>query len=302
MDWQTRFQFEGGPSVSHTAICASLSKSLGVEVIKGKITTSGNPRHGFNTTVRYSANVGGIRLAIDTSGATEGPEDVAALAMSGVKVKFTGEDVADIYAVWTTVREALTRMGYDERTLTDNAAHIIDALEASGAAGLAASVSEAHHAKLRDAVAARESWHGWQLDLSHARVPDLAALIRDAPRLENVRELNLEDCRLAQIPSIILGEIPLLPGLSTLNLRRNAITSIDKLPRLPPGAQLDLSLDHNPLGDNGVLALAALPDMTRVARLSVHNVGMTQEGAQALRDSPFLRGAVIRDDVMRVFQ
>ncbi len=114
----------------------------------------------------------------------------------------------------------------------------------------------------------------------------------DGGRLGRFVALRLQSCGLTDAGVAGMFAPGCLPGLRTLDLSHNALTAetARAVASSPPPALTSLWLSANPLGDDGVAALAAAPWGPALTELNLQMVGMTAAGAEALINAPTLSG------------
>ncbi len=128
-----------------------------------------------------------------------------------------------------------------------------------------------------------------ELDLDFNLITDegLNALV-DARRTRKLQYLHLQGNELTDVSGVPLGASPMMETLVALDLRANRLgpASAEALARANPPRLTTLWLSANPIGDEGVRALARSPWMAQLRELNLDGTGMSDAGAEALLQSP----------------
>jgi uncharacterized protein (TIGR02996 family) len=116
--------------------------------------------------------------------------------------------------------------------------------------------------------------------------------LTDCPGLDNLVELNLENCMLGQTDgATVLASAHWLNGVVILNLRATGIAAEglqDLLDSARLGMVTDLNLARCRLEDRGARLLADWPGLAGLLRLDLSDNSISDEGAKALAASPHL--------------
>jgi uncharacterized protein (TIGR02996 family) len=147
---------------------------------------------------------------------------------------------------------------------------------------------------------------------------DGARALAGSPHLKNLRKLNLSRCRIGPGGAEALTDSTAFPNLEELSLWGNPLGArgaaalaewgrrhgepslrVDRVGLTAAGVEemvrrgslaglVRLDLGDNPIGDEGLAALAGCPDLKELRHLEISGVGMTGAGARRLIESPHL--------------
>ena len=122
--------------------------------------------------------------------------------------------------------------------------------------------------------------------------PDGAALA-ESPYLHGLRKVDLRECDLGEEGMLALLRAPWLAKVVAFDFGWNKLgdrfaVELAKQPFLANFIELDLSLDLNGIGDEGVIALANSPYLSGLRELSLGSNRIGDAGCRALATSPYL--------------
>lgn len=129
------------------------------------------------------------------------------------------------------------------------------------------------------------------LDLDFNDVGDAGWLAMvQSGRLARFTSLRLQRCLLSDVSAVPMFEAGRLDELVTLDLSHNQLgpAAARALAASAPRQLRSLWLYGNPIGDEGVAAIAQAPWISQLKELSLDLVGMTERGVEALVTSPHL--------------
>lgn len=107
-----------------------------------------------------------------------------------------------------------------------------------------------------------------------------------------VEELETVKLSKNRLGAVAFGRLQHAPKLNALHLDHCGLGADDIAPLLESHARPErVYLDHNPLGDEGVMRLAASPFISETLHLGLNETGVTCRGAVALAHSPHMERA-----------
>ena len=130
--------------------------------------------------------------------------------------------------------------------------------------------------------------------------PEGAAALARAPWLAGLQRLELDGAGIGDEGLAALCEAPDLRSIRVLDLADNDIGArgVACIGTGPFGKLEELDVSRNPLGDEGMRALAATARVDTLSALGVAEVGIGERGVFAIATSPYLAG-LDRLDVRR---
>ncbi len=218
MSWWLSFRAVTTPSFA--ALEDALASVAGARPVTQRGDSGGNPRDGYSrsllvTTVRSDGSVA-LRLCLAQQSLDV--DRFAPVGTGSLHIELVAPSLAtsERLAAWSSLRDALAPLGYEDTTLAGSPAPIVDEVEASGDHALAASMRRDITLALVRAVPTYR-----HVALGDTRPDDLGAVLRAYLRPEDIVSVSFTRLGLRALPA----ELASFPRLRSLSLHDERLTA-----------------------------------------------------------------------------
>jgi hypothetical protein len=193
MDWHLSYLAGASPSLDE--LSSALSSVTG-PLDRAISEWNGDPRDGYIRSITLSAKLaGGMTLSARITHQTLDTVDPLPADTARLNVSLSGEDTRAMLSTWESLSGALSALGYEDTTLADGPAPIVDALERVGERDRA----RAMRREITEALVGRVARYR-HVALGATRPDDFDAVLRAYERPEGIVSVSFSGCGLTEIP------------------------------------------------------------------------------------------------------